>query len=121
MSSRTGDNSFGRKERRLIEAPEYVPLGSVVSLEGNEKKMMVVGRGLILGEAGEDEYYDYAFCLYPEGMLGDAVIYSNHEAIKTVHFVGFHDDEDARALDRIRDALAQIDVPKAHPQPLDPW
>ena len=121
MPSRAGGNSFGRKERRLIEAPEYVPLGSVVSLEGNNKKVMVIGRVLILGGVDEGEYYDYAFCLYPEGMLGDAVIYSNHEAIKTVHFSGFHDDEDAQALERIREALARIDVPRAHPQPLDPW
>lgn len=105
----------------MIEAPEFLPLGSVVSLEGNEKKMMVTGRALVVeGETGR-EYYDYAFCLYPEGMLGDAVIYSNHENIEKVHAQGFADYEEIEAITRIKEALEQIEVPKAKPQPISAW
>ncbi len=105
----------------MIEMPEFLPIGSVVSLKGNEKKLMVIGRALILGEEGSREYYDYAFCLYPEGMLGDAVIYGNHEAISVVHFAGFRDEEDDGVLKQIEDVLAQADVPKSQPQPLNAW
>lgn len=105
----------------MIEAPEFLPLGSVVSLEGNPKKVMVIGRALLFEETGQRTYYDYSFCLYPEGMLGDAVIYSNHENIQAVHFRGLHDEEDDRALRSIVQALAALDVPKADPQALEAW
>ncbi len=105
----------------MIEAPEYVPLGSVVSLKGNEKKLMVIGRALMVGDGDGREYYDYAFCLYPEGMLGDVIIYSNHENIEAVHSKGFQDEEDAQVLKRIREALIQADIPKAQLQPVSLW
>lgn len=105
----------------MIEAPEFLPLGSVVSLEGNPKKMLVIGRALLVENEGTREYYDYGFCLYPEGMLGDAVIYSNHENIDTVHFKGFEDEENAETLSSIKEVLADLDVPKAKPQAIDAW
>lgn len=105
----------------MIEAPEFLPLGSVVSLEGNPKKMVVIGRALIVENEGKREYYDYSFCLYPEGMLGDAVIYSNHENVETVYFRGFEDEENAETLVSIKEVLAELDLPKADPQPIGAW
>ena len=105
----------------MMETPEFLPLGSVVSLEGNPKKMLLIARALIVEHEGAREYYDYGFCLYPEGMMGDAVIYSNHENIETVHFKGFEDEEDAEVLASIKEALSDLDVPKAHPQPIGAW
>ena len=105
----------------MIEAPEYVPLGSVVSLKGNEKKLMVIGRALMVGDGDGREYYDYAFCLYPEGMLGDVIVYSNHENIETVHARGFADAEDEAVRGAITAALAELEVPKSRPEPLEAW
>lgn len=106
----------------MIEAPDYLPLGSVVSLEGNPKKLLLIGRALIVENAeGEREYYDYSFCLYPEGLLGDAVVYSNHENIETVHFEGFNDVENENALKTIKEAVLKLDVPKAHPKSIEAW
>ncbi len=105
----------------MIEAQEFLPLGSVVSLEGNPKKMMVIGRALIVDGENGREYYDYGFCLYPEGMLGDAVIYSNHENIAEVHAKGFSNEDDMQAVSLINETLAGLDVPKADPQPISAW
>lgn len=105
----------------MIEAPDFLPLGSVVSLEGNPKKMMVIGRALIVQNDEQREYYDYGFCLYPEGLMGDAVIYSNHENVEAVHFKGLEGEEDADALISIEEALSDLDIPKAHPQPIGAW
>lgn len=105
----------------MIEAPEFLPLGSIISLEGNPKKMMVVGRALVIENEGRQEYCDYGLCLYPEGMLGDVAIYSNHENIQTVHARGFSDAEDEAARSAITAALSRLEVPKANPEPLEAW
>lgn len=106
----------------MIEAPDYLPLGSVVSLEGNEKKLLLIGRALLVeNDDGEREYYDYVFCLYPEGLMGDTVIYSNHENVKTVHFKGFEDKENAEMIKTLKETVPTLDVPKAHPKPVEPW
>lgn len=105
----------------MIEAPEFLPLGSVVSLKGNPKKLLLIGRALLVENEGTREYYDYSFCLYPEGMVGDAVIYSNHENVDSIHFRGFEDEENAQVLDNVRAAVLGLDVPKAQPQAMGAW
>lgn len=105
----------------MIEAPDYLPLGSVVSLEGNDKKLMIIGRALIVQNEGAREYYDYAFCLYPEGIIGDTLIYSNHENIKDVHFKGYSNEEDENIVNAIMEELKDSDIPKAHPQIVSTW
>lgn len=105
----------------MIEAPDFLPLGSIVSLEGNPKKLMVIGRGLVVEEEGRREYCDYGFYLYPEGMMGDAVVYGNHDAIQVVHAKGFTDAEDEGACAALVAALADADVPKMQPTPLEAW
>lgn len=105
----------------MIKAPDFLPLGSIISLEGNPKKMMVVGRALVIQNEGREEYCDYGLCLYPEGMLGDVSIYSNHENIETVHARGFADAEDVAVRNVITAALAELEVPKSRPEPLEAW
>lgn len=83
--------------------------------------MLLIGRALLVENEGAREYYDYSFCLYPEGMLGDAVIYSNHENVDRIHFRGFEDEENAQVLDNVRAAVMRLDVPKAQPQAMGAW
>lgn len=105
----------------MIVPPDYIPLGSVVSLKGNPKKMMVIARGLILDEDDVRTYYDYGFCLYPEGMVGDAVIYSNHDQIQTIHFNGFVGEEEDDMVHRIKEAVRSMDIPRAQPSVIGTW
>lgn len=105
----------------MIEAPDFLPLGSVVSLEGNPKKLTIIGRALLVEQEGEREYYDYGLCLYPEGMMGDGLIYSNHENINAIHFKGFEDAENDGMVSGIRAILADLDIPKARPQAACVW
>lgn len=106
----------------MIEAPDFLPLGSVVSLKGNDKTLMIIGRAIVYqGDNGRPEYYDYATCLYPEGLTGDVAVYTNHDLIKTVHFFGYQDEEDAKVINTIKSALPDIDIPKANPQPISEW
>lgn len=106
----------------MIEAPDYLPLGSVVTLKGNAKAMMVVARALVVNEEqGGQAYYDYGLCLYPEGLIGDAVVYSNHDCVDDVIFQGFRDEEDAKLMATIAEALPNLEVKKASPSPVSTW
>ncbi len=104
----------------MIETYERMPLGSVVSLKGNPKKLMVIARVPIADDDGR-EYYDYGFCLYPEGLLGDTVIYSNHDQIEAVHFIGFSDEEDEEILRQTEETLKELDIRKAQPSVMGEW
>lgn len=49
---------------------KMLPLGSVVILKGNVKKMMIIARLIALPVKGQVYRFDYGACLYPEGMVG---------------------------------------------------
>ena len=100
-----------------METPEFLPLGSIVVVRGNTKKMMVIARGLALKQEGEFKYFDYGGCLYPEGMLGDAVIYFNHNAIQRVVSEGYTDDDNALHLETLNENLKDVDIEKGDPPP----
>ena len=101
----------------MIEAPEFLPLGSVINLDGNPHKLMVLSRAVLApsSESDEMEYYDYAGCLFPEGMQGNVYLYFNHENIENVHFEGLEDEESQKSLDLIYQVLEAADYKKGNP------
>lgn len=119
----------------MIEAPEeFLPLGSVVRLKGSDKKMMIIGLALILNrDAGETqapsdgqaapsrEFYDYGLCLWPEGVMGDALVYSNHDCVSEVLSRGYTDESSEAALAQILEILPKMDIPRGNPMPADEW
>ncbi|MDR2108399.1 MAG: DUF4176 domain-containing protein, partial [Coriobacteriales bacterium] len=83
-----------------MQAPNFVSLGSICTVQGSEKKLMVVARGLVVRQDdGKQRYYDYGACLYPEGLIGEVMLYFNHDSIAEVVFQGFIDqsEEEMRA------------------------
>lgn len=106
----------------MIECPDFLPLGSVVTLKGSAKKMLLVGRALAFeSDEGIKEYYDYSFALYPEGMVRDTVIYSNHDCLDEVFFRGFENDENTAVIETLKEILPKVDMSKASPQPVSEW
>ncbi len=101
----------------MIEAPNFLPLGSVINLEGNPHRLMILSRAVLSvnEENNEKEYYDYAGCLFPEGMQGNVFIYFNHENIENVHFEGLEDEESQQSLDLIYQVLEKTDYKKGQP------
>ncbi len=72
---------------------KYLPLGSVVLLEGGDKRVMIYGRRQ--RAVADDAEWDYIACLYPEGNLDDEHSYLfNHDQIERLFFVGYQDDEE---------------------------
>lgn len=70
---------------------KYLPLGSVVVLNGGSKKLMIIGRCQIC----QDVTYDYSACLFPEGYLNkDSLYIFNNEDIEELYYVGMQDEEE---------------------------
>lgn len=69
---------------------ELVPLGTVVTLKNGDKRLMVVGR--IQNQKGQKQVYDYAACLWPEGLIDSSHFYLfNHEDIHYLYHIGLQD------------------------------
>ena len=84
-----------------------LPVGSVVTLKGSPKRVMVIGR--IQAMAGRQEVFDYAACYYPEGLLdSDSLIFFNRDQIDLLYFVGFQDPEELQFRAEVLAPLGEI-------------
>lgn len=84
---------------------KYLPIGSVVTLNGGTKKLMIIGRSQIC----QDVSYDYSGCLFPEGYLNkDSLYVFNNEDIETLYYVGMQNEEEFA----FRNALAEAEEKK---------
>ena len=77
---------------------KYLPLGSVVLLNGGKKRLMIYGRRQ--RQAGEDREWDYAACLFPEGNIDASQTYLfDHEQIERICYLGLCDEEEMQYQD----------------------
>lgn len=71
----------------------YFPIGTVVSLKGVQKRVMIYGISQNATKGDVEKHYDYVACMYPEGNVNDEKIVFNQEDIESVYFIGFQDPE----------------------------
>lgn len=72
-----------------------LPLGSVVSLKGEDKRLMVISR--VASPGVGSEVFDYVGCPYPNGITAPNTIdFFNRDDIELVYFIGFQDVEELR-------------------------
>ncbi len=85
---------------------KFLPIGTIVLLEGATKRMMITGYCSAVPE-DPNRVYDYVGCLFPEGNLaGEDVALFDHDQIGTISYMGLVDDE-FKALDlEIKNSLA---------------
>lgn len=70
-----------------------LPIGSVVLLNGGEKRLMICGR--IQTDVATGKTYDYSACFYPDGIIDSKELFMfNNENIKNIFFIGFQDGEE---------------------------
>lgn len=83
---------------------KYLPIGSVCTIKGKTKKVMVTGYYSVSFN-GNLKIKDYVGCAYPEGLLlPEATCSFNHDDIEQVDFIGYKNEEQKtfeRLLDRI--------------------
>ncbi|WP_125867518.1 DUF4176 domain-containing protein, partial [Streptococcus oralis] len=58
--------------------------------------------------------FDYGACLYPEGMVGDSLIYFNDEDIFKVVQEGYSDEDNDLMLENIAAVIDQTEIPKGN-------
>lgn len=84
-----------------MKKEDILPLGSVVQVEGETKKLMIVQRAMMAPLEDGEYYFDYGGCFYPEGILGDQIFYFNHEYIANVVEKGVVTEEEELAKNSI--------------------
>lgn len=94
----------------MEEKIELLPLGSVVIVKGNIKKLVVIARGLVTKVAGQMKLFDYGAVLYPEGLLGDEIVYFNHKDIKKIIHNGYSDDDDKQMVENILEWVEKSEI-----------
>lgn len=83
-----------------MNANELLPIGSIVLLEGAEKKLMIFGVGQTQLEENRD--FDYIGVVYPEGNMGEGSQFLfNHSDIEEVIFRGYEDEERENFLEML--------------------
>ena len=102
-----------------MERVDYLPLGSVVVVQGAIKKTMIIARGLAAELNGTISVFDYGGCLYPEGIVGDQIVYFNHQDIAKVVFEGLSDEDDAMMVENINTWLQTIPYERGNPQEIN--
>ena len=69
-----------------------LPVGSVVLIGDNTKRLMIIG--FLQKEAETENVWDYVGIPYPEGYMGSERTYLfNHSQITRVFSIGYQDDE----------------------------
>ena len=88
---------------------EFLPVGSVVMLNGGNKRVMICGR--IQAQAGTDVIYDYSACYYPEGILDPkSMFFFNRGDIETVYFRGYEDQEELDYRHEVLEQLGELEI-----------
>lgn len=87
------------------EYGKFLPVGSIVLLNGATKRLMITGFCTIDGENSET-MYDYCGCLYPEGMISsDETALFNHDQIAQVYHVGYSDEEEVAFKEKLNELV----------------
>ena len=71
---------------------QLLPIGSVVSLEGAEKKLMIIGSAV--RRENDKTLYDYMGVPFPEGYIdSDTMFLFMAKDIAQIHFMGYINSE----------------------------
>jgi len=98
-----------------MENIDFFPLGSIVIIRGGVKKTMIIARGIAADVGGGPKRFDYGGCLYPEGLLGDQILYFNHEDVNKVVFTGFSDEDNELMVENINGWIKNSGFEKGNP------
>ncbi|AYF95367.1 hypothetical protein SK578_2035 [Streptococcus mitis] len=76
--------------------------------------MLIIARVIVAPVKGDIYRFDYGACLYPEGMVGDSLIYFNDEDIFKVVQEGYSDEDNDLMLENIAAVIDQTEIPKGN-------
>ncbi|MDR2591054.1 MAG: DUF4176 domain-containing protein [Oscillospiraceae bacterium] len=83
---------------------QFFPIGTVVMLEGGEKRLMIYG--ILPINSDDNKTYDYIGCFYPEGFIDNDHCYLfNNEDIERVEYLGYVDVEQQEFRAKVAEML----------------
>ncbi|PPH18600.1 hypothetical protein C5C31_13700 [Rathayibacter rathayi] len=82
----------------------FLPLGSVVILNGSVKKLLIVSRGSVV----KDQFFDYGAFLFPEGMIDANIVYFSGDDIVKVVYEGYRDVDDELVREILNNAYLRF-------------
>jgi len=89
---------------------KFLPIGTVVMLKGGTKRVMINGF-CIAPKEDQTKIYDYAGCLYPEGVIkSDQILLFNHEQIDKVDHLGLVDEEEKQFKAKLTEVVKSINM-----------
>lgn len=84
-----------------------LPIGSVVLLGKNTKRMMIIG--YLQQEPDKEAVWDYVGLPYPEGYMGSERTYLfNGDQISRVFSIGYQDDEQFAFSAQLEEAVQEL-------------
>lgn len=93
---------------------EFLPIGSIVLLNGGTKKVMITGFCTIPND-NKNKLYDYSGCIYPEGVINSSEIcLFNKDQIKEVYFRGYENEEEKDFKDELARVVKEINLDSDH-------
>lgn len=88
---------------------KYLPLGTVVLLEGGAKRVMITGFATASSD-DPDLIYDYAGCMYPQGFItSNQTVLFDHDQIQKIYHFGLIDPEWVEFQDNLKKFLESLD------------
>ena len=76
--------------------------------------MRIIARMIAAPVKGDLYRFDYGAWLYPEGVVGENLIYFNHEDIFKIVQEGYTNDENELMLENIAAVIDDTDIPKGN-------
>lgn len=90
----------------MTEALNLLPIGTVVTLHKNPKKLMIIGIKQLDKETQETS--DYIAVLYPEGFITRDILFKfNHEDIMDIIYKGYENSEQEEFLKKVNKILSE--------------
>ncbi|HAC0715840.1 TPA_asm: DUF4176 domain-containing protein [Listeria monocytogenes] len=86
-----------------MERQDILPIGTVLYINESLKKVMIIGRKLMKEKNGKNYYFDYTGCLFPEGIVGEEVLFFNEDDISDVVHLGLIDADEKEVVKRLKD------------------
>jgi len=97
-----------------MERIDFKPLGTVVGITGTDKKFMIVARAISIKlNGGEKSFFDYGGVIYPEGLIGNNIVYFQDNDISDVVFEGYADSRNQDYVDRLWSRLSSENMKHA--------
>ncbi|MDE6469858.1 MAG: DUF4176 domain-containing protein [Eubacterium sp.] len=98
------------QSNELLETIDWLPLGTVVSVDDSGQKIMIVGRNQ------RDAYnpnvsYEYSAVFYPQGLMNpEENMLLNLNQVKQIHYLGYSDNQNKQFEEFLNDYVKENNI-----------